>query len=353
MEINSIIKNIWVVGLLMLSLSCQEESIKVDLPDEDEQLSTQAASFLSRVSLKDGSNDNIIDGGSCISIQLPIEVLVNDTLINIYTEDDYELVEDILDEYDNDQDTVIIQFPITVNFADYTSGSINDLETLEELIDDCIEEGFDDDIECIDIIYPIQISSYNTQLQQAKVIDLINDETLYTYLDNVSDGLIINLIYPISLLTYNDEIIVVNDQNALVNAILEFEDSCDEDDDLDFDDDDIELDGTDLFNNLLYGDWVVSNYDSVGIDRTDSLSAYSLNFQMSDLITVSSASEELEGEWRVYSEDQYLNIRIDVDAYGPLTLLNREWRVVSYSDVKISLKNLDIEVPLRMDFQRP
>lgn len=348
MKINQIIKNIWVIGLLILGLSCQEESIKVDLPDEEEQLSTQAASLLSRISLKDGSSDNIVDGGSCLSIQLPIEAIVNDTLVNIYSEDDYELVEEILDEYDNDQDTVIIQFPIIINFSDYTSTSVNDLDTLEDLIDDCVEEGLDDDIECIDIIYPIQISAYNSLLQQAKVVDIDNDQNLYYYLENVSEDLIINLIFPISLLSYTGERIVVSNQSALVATIAEFEDSCDEDDDLDFDDDDEEIEDTSFKNVLFTNLWVVESFDSAATDLSFYYEAILISFFSDQTLQAEGGNDLIIGDWGVYSENEHLVIRFDFDTDNNLNLLNEDWVVVNFNNQKIELKNKDIDYPLKL-----
>ena len=96
--------------------------------------------------------------------------------MEVFSEDDLDTIEDILDFYDNDEDTVLIQFPITISFPDYTTISVNDFDTLEDLVDECIEDGFDEDIECIDIMYPIQFSQYNTVLQQASVIDINNDD---------------------------------------------------------------------------------------------------------------------------------------------------------------------------------
>ncbi|MDX1373759.1 MAG: hypothetical protein R3321_14895, partial [Nitrososphaeraceae archaeon] len=255
--------------------------------------------------------------------------------------------------YDNDEDTVLIQFPITVSFPDYTTMTVNDFDTLEDLVDDCIEEGFDDDIECIDLKYPVQFSRYNIELQKASVINIENDESLFNFLANQSDEVIINLVYPIVLITYSGEQLDIINQTELILAIEANEDICDEDDDLDFDDDDINVDDSDFRRVLSSNDWQIELLDSANNNLTQEYSDYIIEFFSDQILRVSNNNEPISGEWDVFSKNENLIITLDFDTDKNLTLLNREWVVQNYSTTQISLRNEDAELPLMMVFGRP
>ena len=63
---------------LLFLTSCQEEEIEITTPDETEALvaDSDLTNFISATSKNDGSKDNIVDGASCIELQLPIVVKV-------------------------------------------------------------------------------------------------------------------------------------------------------------------------------------------------------------------------------------------------------------------------------------
>jgi hypothetical protein len=53
----------------------------------------------------------MIDGTSCSSIVLPAAATVNGIRVSLFTQD-YEQVISILGRFNNDQDTVTLQFPL-------------------------------------------------------------------------------------------------------------------------------------------------------------------------------------------------------------------------------------------------
>ena len=118
-------------------------------------------------------SDNIIDGASCLSVELPVTVTVNGITLEINDDDGYEDIEDIIDLFDDDIDTVEIAYPITVILPDYSTVVVNSDAELAALTANCVGENEDDDdIECIDFQYPITASIYNSNN------DLIDSITL-------------------------------------------------------------------------------------------------------------------------------------------------------------------------------
>ena len=103
-------------------LSCRTEEMELIEAPTEEALGANSviAGLMQRVSINDGSGDNIIDQANCLDIQLPFTVIVNGIEVIVTTEDDLDTIEDIIDEFEDDTDTIVIVFPITVILSDYT-----------------------------------------------------------------------------------------------------------------------------------------------------------------------------------------------------------------------------------------
>ena len=70
---------------LFIFNSCRKEEFTfVGEPIQERlQPNTNVSNLLQRLSLNDGSLDNIVDGASCISVQLPFTVQVNGMEVNL------------------------------------------------------------------------------------------------------------------------------------------------------------------------------------------------------------------------------------------------------------------------------
>ena len=138
----------------LFAISCrQEESVLIEGPqDEVLKANSAVASLLQRTAMRDGSDDNIVDNANCLSIEFPFTVIVNGMPITVTSMEDLDKVEDNFDEFDDDDDTLEITFPITIGLSDFSNIEVNSIDEFENLADACEGENeFDDDIECIDI----------------------------------------------------------------------------------------------------------------------------------------------------------------------------------------------------------
>lgn len=112
---------------LLAFTSCQNEVIEITEPNSEEtfQVDSNLATLISDASINDGSSDNIIDGANEFSVNLPITVTVNGIQITVNSEDDFDAIEEALDEYEDDDNELQINFPITVTLRDHTEVVVN------------------------------------------------------------------------------------------------------------------------------------------------------------------------------------------------------------------------------------
>ena len=142
-----------VLSVIFTLTSCRtEDDLAIDPPaDETIEANSTIANLMSRTASNDGSYDNIIDNASCLSVQLPATVTVNGIELLINDDDGYQDIEDIIDLFDDDVDSIVISYPITVILVDFSTVVINSDSELAALAVNCVGDNEnDDDIECID-----------------------------------------------------------------------------------------------------------------------------------------------------------------------------------------------------------
>ncbi len=332
-----------IVPLFMFSVSgCQEEKIEI-IPAPPDQVivpNSTVANLIQRISLNDGSSDNILDNSSCTLLILPVTVLVNGQEIQINSKDDLKFVERIFDEDVNEDDTVIIIFPVTVILADHTSLTINNEEELEAIIDQCTEGGDDDDIECIDFQYPLTFSLFNSnnQLFNTKVIN--NDQGLYEFLQALEQGDLVSPIFPITVVLSDGTVNTINNNDELEDIIENAIDDCDEDDDNDHNDDDI--DDTELIMALIDGEWEITNLFT-DIDQTASFMNFVFTFNEDNTGLATDGTSSVNGTWESHGDDGCLELELDFEGDAPFEDIRDTWEVIEFSSSLISLEHMNDE----------
>ena len=169
---------------VLIFSSCRKELIINETgPDQPGlEANSNVANLMKMVSLNDGSNDNIIDNANCFNIQLPVTVIVNGIEVIVNSEEDFDTIEDIFDEFDDDDDELQIIFQIIIVLSDFTEMAINNQSELDNIADDCNGENeYDDDIECLDFVYPITASVFDAVTEQTVYITITNDKEMYEF----------------------------------------------------------------------------------------------------------------------------------------------------------------------------
>tara|TARA_R100000935_G_C2838691_1_gene169720 strand:+ start:1336 stop:3117 length:1782 start_codon:yes stop_codon:yes gene_type:complete len=310
----SLNKKILLILMVTLTLfSCRKEEMEIIETPEEEVLASNVANLLLRTTTNDGSYDNILDGASCFNIKLPITVFANGIEVLIETRDDIQIVEDIFDEFTDDVDTLEFQFPITIVKADYSEMVINSQGELNAAAAQC-GSGADDDIECIDIQYPITASVFNQSNELIETVVINSDAELYNFLENIDSNTLVTFNFPITVILFDGTTITINNFLELATAINDAADSCDEDDNNDPNDDDCNNCTTQQLEDVLTGctDWMVDKLERDDNDLEDIYVGYTFNFDANGNLTVTNAGTDVNGTWSATGSGNNIAVVINV-----------------------------------------
>lgn len=329
-------------SLLVLTISlssCQKEHEEVDPVNEQEALmaSSATAKLIEQTVSNDGSYDNIVDGSSCFDIQFPYKVNVNGLELLIDAMEDLDLIEGAFDAVDEDENILDIFFPITVTMGDYTEITVNGKEDLRALAEQCIEGGDDDDIECIDFVYPISLFTFDVNNQQTGEIVVSNDREWRRFFAGLDDDDLISIDFPVILELYDETEVEVRSNADLASAIEGAKNACDEDDDDDYNDDDFTQERLEEY--LVECLWLVNEVERDDQVQTAQYFEYAMNFTEAGEVTViDRIGNRVTGTWatRVDNYNVLLSLEFDV-----LVDFNLEWFVNEIEEGKIKLYSGD------------
>ena len=317
--------------LMLVLFSCQKEFSETREPDKSLTITANdnIADFILKVALKDGSCDNIIDGCSEISIKFPYSILIEDQEYNITSQEDIDVIK--LDHF-FERDDIEIVFPITISYSNYSEKTLSNPDELEEIQEQYNTELSDDDIECIDFVFPVEISLYNTVSQIIDAVTIDSDSELYSIFYGMDD-LIVEISFPVVLELPDGQEISINDNFQLEDAIDLAADDCDEEDDFEFSDEDYPFAGL-----ITTGEWNVSWYSDT-TNETSSFGGYTFTFNTDLSVQVNTGSLIEYGVWELdaHSDSLFLEMDFDTDE-TPLVWLNHEWAITNANTNEIALE---------------
>ncbi|WP_033961621.1 hypothetical protein [Psychroserpens jangbogonensis] len=314
--------------LLMLTSCRKEETEFIETPPEDVlEPNSSIASLMLRTATNDGSNDNIIDFANCFNIKLPITVIANSTEVIISTESDYDKVEFIFDEEYDDINALDISFPIVIVHNDYSETIVNNNNELDSFAASCNGENItDSDIECIDFMYPISASVFNTNNELLSTEIFTKDLELYGFIEAISSEEIVTINFPISVEFADNSQQQINSMAELQTSIENHQNDCDEDDDFDYDDDDCNHCTQELVAEFLTGcqDWYVDKLKRENADYNSIYDGYDFNFFIDGTVSAYWNSTTVYGNWSTMGTANNIIVIIDIPA---LTLCNNNWEL--------------------------
>ncbi|MGB5666500.1 MAG: hypothetical protein WBM53_06615 [Maribacter sp.] len=326
-------------SLLILALtftSCQEEF--EPLPDGEEQqeaimANSSTAQLVEKTVANDGSFDNIVDQSSCFNIQFPYTVEVNGSPITIESVDDLHFIEEIFDALDEDEDFLEILFPVTIRMADYKEITIEGIDHLRELALECKEGGEDDDIECIDFVYPITVYTFDLNNEETGNLSVGSDKDLRSFFAGLDDNDLISIDFPVKLKLYDGTVMEVNTNAELANEIENAKELCDEDDDNDYNDDDFTQERLD--NYLVECPWLIHEVKRDNQFQTDQYIDYVMNFNEDGTVKIADREGNmLNGTWSTRVSEHKVLLKLEFDELVDFTL---EWYVYEIGEGKIKL----------------
>jgi len=330
-----LITNVMFAGFVAMALlfnSCQEEFEEVG-SDAQETLEADSstAQLMINTASNDGSFDNIVDEASCIAVQFPYTVEIAGIQITIDSIEDLRLIEEIFDEFDDDEDILEIIFPITIILADFTEVVIENKEALRELAAECLEGGDDDDIECIDFVYPITLFTFDIDGQQAGSVTVNSDMELRRFFNDREEGEIISIDFPVTLKKFDGTEVQVSTNAELARVLEAAKDECDEDDDDDFNDDD--FDEEHFVEYLTECPWQIRELRRSGIDNIEQYPGAMLDFMENGEVALTGMMNgDVLGSWSFEFTDEGPKVELD---FGMLMDFNLVWFVYEIGEDKI------------------
>lgn len=324
--------------LLVTALSftaCQSEDPLDEEFNEEQTLmaNSSAANLIKNTVSNDGSHDNIVDGSSCFDIRFPYTVSVNGLEITVNSDEDLEVIEEIFDAIEYDDDILDIIFPITITMADYSEVTINGIEDLRAVAAQCVEGGDDDDIECIDVIYPVTLFTYNPNVQETGSVVVNNDKEMRRFFAGLNETDLISIEFPVMFEMYDGTKVTVNNNSELADAIERAKEACDEDDDNDHNDDDFTKERLD--NLLVECPWLVKELKRNNQDNSDQYFDYALNFKEDGIVIAKDREGNmLTGEWESRVSDYRVKLTLEFEFLEDFSL---EWFVYEIDKDRIKL----------------
>lgn len=316
------------LGAALSFTSCQEEFEKINTGSESQAIkaNSSTAELIQKTTSKDGSYDNIVDGASCFDVKFPYTVTVNGIKLTIDSREDLHEIEEIFDEIMDDEDTLEIIFPITITSGDYEEITINSMDDLRIMAQECKEGGDDDDIECIDFVYPLTLFTFNINLEQTGNITVESDRDLRLFFDGLEGEDLVSFNFPIKLQLYDGSTMAVETNEELAMAINNAKDACDEDDDNDYDDDDTTAEG--IGELLVKCPWIIREVQRDNMDYTSQYAENILTFKEDgNLVLTGSGQSTINGKWSTRSTDFgiMLDLGFDSDVAFDLEYFVYEW----------------------------
>ncbi|NRS90443.1 hypothetical protein HNQ02_003387 [Flavobacterium sp. 7E] len=322
------------IALLGLT-SCQSEIDEVngDNPNTNNANSSATTNF-KRTAMFDGSVDDFIDGNSCSAIMFPAKAIVNGTTVTLFSELDYQQVITILGQFNNDQDSVVLQFPLTVKTSNYTEVTVNNQTEYNAILDACssAEASGEDAISSVAIDFPITILTYDVSFQQTGSVVITSKQELYAYMTNISSTELYAVKYPMSVtLTDGTKTTVASDAEfkATLEASLKTEATM-----------------TAAANNvkevesvLVNGMFKVESYVNAGVETTTNYKDFTVDFANDKSIKViSTLNTVATGTYEVSSQLEVL-LKLNFTGNTSLNLLNNDYKVTSFNNGSIILQS--------------
>lgn len=304
--------------VLLISLSSCRDAEIIDVDGSGDQAlkaNSEVATLMQRTSKNDGSNDNILDNANCFNLKFPVTVIANGQMITVTNEDDLDKVEDIFDALDDDTDEIMLNFPITIILSDFTEVIINNEDELDKYLDDCQGENeYDDDIECLDFVYPISGVVFNTDTELTTNITINNDMEMYFFIEDLDDDDVVSINFPISVILADGTTVNIASLSDLEIVIEGAEDDCDEDDDYDYNDDDCLACTPQLVENIFStcNSWIVDKLEINDNVLEDLYVAFSFNFSNDGTITVQENANIFNGTWSTSGSGMNMVVVINI-----------------------------------------
>ena len=320
--------------LVSMFFSCQKEELEiVDETSNPETLNATSplTGLVTRVTQSPTGIDNVLDNSSCFRVVLPVTVIVNGQNYLVGTQGDYQVVQDAIDAFSNDDDIVNFIYPITIQFQNAQTQVISNSDMLDDVLDDCEEEDGLDEIDCVQFVYPININIYDANNQLAQTLLIQSNSQFYNFIANLSNNQLIAFQFPIAVINSNGQTITITSNEQLLEFIDDSIDDCNSNSGGGSGGGNV-----DFTNVLTTGNWRIT-YFFEDVDETSSYNGYNFTFNANGT-SVAIGNQTINGTWSSYLDSGTQKLDITFDGIT-LDDIEEDWRVIEFTPTLIRLKH--------------
>ncbi|TDQ22032.1 hypothetical protein [Tenacibaculum caenipelagi] len=329
-----------IIALTTLTIftSCQsEENEQVGTNPNANSSTSQTAENYERTAMNDGSEDDFLDNNSCTELLFPLTATINGQEITLISSLDYEKVLEIMGEFNDDDDTVIFNFPIRVKLSNYTELTVASEADFNELKTQCEEasNAMEEAISCVNISFPITMLTYDVNIEQTGTVVVQSEEQLYNFMTDLNSDEYFSVKYPITV-TLSDGTTVQ------VNSDAEFQDSIEECTSYEEEEETAEETADEVEAIISKSKFKVESFIEAGINKANEYADYTIEFT-NDLKlvarnTVNTTLENIEGTYSV-SSDIKVFLNISFASNTALSALSNDWIVTTYTSTMVTLQS--------------
>ncbi|OYU83381.1 MAG: hypothetical protein CFE24_11565 [Flavobacterium sp. BFFFF2] len=318
---------IYLLFLLLALCSCDKDDQQVSYDTSNSfDTSSPIASLISRVTQYETSKDNVLDGTNSCAVKLPVTFYINQHYnVTISNPAQYAQVVSFKNEYNNDDDVVHFNFPITLVLHDYSQRVVANEQQWQALKASFGNDSAYNDIDCINFVYPVKVNVYDTASQIAQSITLQNDQIANQTLHQLSASQILNFVFPLSVVSTGNQAVAISNLSELETNINNAAATCN-----------AGSTTSSLSDILQQGNWKVSYYFD-NHEHTNLFNPFTLSFQNTGHFMAISGSGNREGEWLVYTENTSTFLHLDCDQ-APINALEADWKVIEVTNSFVRLK---------------
>jgi len=306
---------------------CQEEEDSVDsITNTNLSNTTPVTNLLARVTQNPTFIDNVLDNSSYMSIVLPVTLTVNGQQITVNSQNDYQLVQNAIDAYSNDDDVVHFSFPISIKQKNYQIIVVNNQSDYNSVLSQYpTDDGFNE-IACIGITFPITLSIYDSNNQFANSLTVTNNTSLYNFISSLQDNVYYSINYPIEIHDVNGVKITITSNHELEELIEDSVNDC------------TSTTSSDFSTIITSGTWHIDYCYYNEHDDSNDYTSYNFTFLSNGTINVVKNSTNSTGTWYKYTDSGKEKIDLTFSASG-LNDLQEDWKITEYTPTSFRLRH--------------
>jgi hypothetical protein len=327
------IQFIYALFLMLFLWSCQKDAIEVSQIDTKQSIEkgSPLTNLIKRASQSPTFIDDVVDKCSCFKVEIPYKVLVNNKEIAISSIADYKIVRNAIAPNPNNPNGSKVRFiyPIKIKYKNFELKQIDNENQFVNAINSCKGGDEFEEIECININYPISLNVYDKSNQIASVKMIKNNEEFYNFLEKINSDILISINYPVAVSNKNGSIQTINNNSEFIYFLEDSISDCL--------DDDVTNNDSAFITLLTSGKWKVS-YCFDKTDITSNYIGYNFTFNNDKSCIVTKDSNSISGNWKTKKEGNKIEFELNFTDVV-LDKLKQNWKLIEYNNTTIRLRH--------------